>query len=276
MRKLFLILMTLCAVSWGLSAQVRYQGTVVDAGNNEPLIGVTVMPIGGGQGAATDVDGNFTLNLPSSVKSVKVSYVGYKEQTVALRDKMVIRLASSSTNLDDVVVVAYGTAKKQSITGAVSSIDAKEIDKRIATSVTGALEGAAPGVQVNNTYGEPGAEPTIRIRGIGSINGSNTPLYVVDGVIYSGNISDLNSNDIQSISVLKDAASSALYGNRAAAGVVIITTKAGRSTSNSSISLKVNHGFYGRGLKEYDRLGVKDWMETSWDAMKHYAMTGSL
>ena len=112
MRKLFLILMTLCAVSWGLSAQVRYQGTVVDAGNNEPLIGVTVMPIGGGQGAATDVDGNFTLNLPSSVKSVKVSYVGYKEQTVALRDKMVIRLASSSTNLDDVVVVASGTANK--------------------------------------------------------------------------------------------------------------------------------------------------------------------
>ena len=239
-------------------------------------VGAAVRVVGTNTGAVTDVNGKFTITCPAGKNTLSISYVGMESIEVSARANMRILLKNDAQNLDEIVVVAYGTAKKQSITGAVSSIDAKEIDKRIATSVTGALEGAAPGVQVNNTYGEPGAEPTIRIRGIGSINGSNTPLYVVDGVIYSGNISDLNSNDIQSISVLKDAASSALYGNRAAAGVVIITTKAGRSTSNSSISLKVNHGFYGRGLKEYDRLGVKDWMETSWDAMKHYAMTGSL
>ena len=257
-------------------AQTKVSGTVLSYEDNEPVVGAAVRVVGTNIGAVTDVNGKFTITCPAGKNTLSISYVGMESIEVSARANMRILLKNDAQNLDEIVVVAYGTAKKQSITGAVSSIDAKEIDKRIATSVTGALEGAAPGVQVNNTYGEPGAEPTIRIRGIGSINGSNTPLYVVDGVIYSGNISDLNSNDIQSISVLKDAASSALYGNRAAAGVVIITTKAGRSTSNSSISLKVNHGFYGRGLKEYDRLGVKDWMETSWDAMKHYAMTGSL
>ena len=257
-------------------AQTKVSGTVLSYEDNEPVVGAAVRVVGTNTGAVTDINGKFTITCPAGKNTLSISYVGMESIEVSARANMRILLKNDAQNLDEIVVVAYGTAKKQSITGAVSSIDAKEIDKRIATSVTGALEGAAPGVQVNNTYGEPGAEPTIRIRGIGSINGSNTPLYVVDGVIYSGNISDLNSNDIQSISVLKDAASSALYGNRAAAGVVIITTKAGRSTSNSSISLKVNHGFYGRGLKEYDRLGVKDWMETSWDAMKHYAMTGSL
>ena len=257
-------------------AQTKVSGTVLSYEDNEPVVGAAVRVVGTNTGAVTDVNGKFTITCPQGKNTLSISYVGMESIEVSARANMRILLKNDAQNLDEIVVVAYGTAKKQSITGAVSSIDAKEIDKRIATSVTGALEGAAPGVQVNNTYGEPGAEPTIRIRGIGSINGSNTPLYVVDGVIYSGNISDLNSNDIQSISVLKDAASSALYGNRAAAGVVIITTKAGRSTSNSSISLKVNHGFYGRGLKEYDRLGVKDWMETSWDAMKHYAMTSSL
>ena len=257
-------------------AQTKVSGTVLSYEDNEPVVGAAVRVVGTNIGTVTDLNGKFTITCPAGKNTLSISYVGMESIEVSARANMRILLKNDAQNLDEIVVVAYGTAKKQSITGAVSSIDAKEIDKRIATSVTGALQGAAPGVQVNNTYGEPGAEPTIRIRGIGSINGSNTPLYVVDGVIYSGNISDLNSNDIQSISVLKDAASSALYGNRAAAGVVIITTKAGRSTSNSSISLKVNHGFYGRGLKEYDRLGVKDWMETSWDAMKHYAMTGSL
>ena len=171
MRKLFLILMTLCAVSWSLMAQNRtYSGTVVDAGNNEPLIGATVMPIGGGQGAATDVDGNFTLSVPANVKSVKVSYVGYREQTLPLHDKMVVRLASSSTNLDDVVVVAYGTANKESLTGSVAVVGSKEIEDRPVTSVTGALEGSAPGVSVNSSTGYPGSSPQIRIRGFNSFN----------------------------------------------------------------------------------------------------------
>ena len=264
MRKLFLILMTLCAVSWGLSAQVRYQGTVVDAGNNEPLIGVTVMPIGGGQGAATDVDGNFTLNLPSSVKSVKVSYVGYKEQTVALRDKMVIRLASSSTNLDDVVVVAYGTANKESLTGSVAVVGSGDIEERPVTSVTSALEGSAPGVSVNNSTSAPGSAPTIRIRGFNSFSsGSQSPLYVVDGLVYEGSIAEINPADVESMSVLKDAASCALYGSRGANGVVLITTKKAKGQGKVDVNFQMNFGAYTLALPLYDRLGADEWMEAA-------------
>ena len=169
-------------------AQTKVSGTVLSYEDNEPVVGAAVRVVGTNTGAVTDVNGKFTITCPQGKNTLSISYVGMESIEVSARANMRILLKNDAQNLDEIVVVAYGTAKKQSITGAVSSIDAKEIDKRIATSVTGALEGAAPGVQVNNTYGEPGAEPTIRIRGIGSINGSNTPLYVVDGVIYSGKI----------------------------------------------------------------------------------------
>ena len=139
------------------------------------------------------------------------------------------------------------------------------------------MEGSAPGVQVNNTYGEPGTAPTIRVRGFGTmVSGASSPLYVVDGVPFDGNIAEINSNDIESMSILKDAASSALYGNRAANGVVLITTKSGRGSGKPSITLQVNQGIYNRGLPEYERLGINDWMETQWTALKNYAMTGAM
>lgn len=265
MRKLFLILMTLCAVTWSAMAQTRHiSGTVVDAANNEPLIGATVMPIGGGQGAATDVDGNFSLNIPDGVKSVKVSYVGYKEQTVPVSSQMVVRLASSSTNLDDVVVVAYGTANKESLTGSVAVVGAKEIEDRPVTSVTSALEGSAPGVNVNSSSGYPGSAPSIRIRGYNSFNSSAmSPLYVVDGIVYNGDIADINPADVESMSVLKDAASCALYGSRGANGVVLITTKKAKGQGKVDVNVQMNWGAYGLALPLYDRLGVKDWMQAS-------------
>lgn len=265
MRKLFLILMTLCAVSWSLMAQNRtYSGSVVDAANNEPLIGATVMPIGGGQGAATDVDGNFTISVPASVKSVKVSYIGYKEQTVALHDKMIVRLASTSTNLDDVVVVAYGTANKESLTGSVAVVGAKEIEDRPVTNVMNALEGSAPGVSVNSSTGYPGSSPQIRIRGFNSFNrNAQEPLYVVDGMIYNGDIADINPADVESMSVLKDAASCALYGSRGANGVVLITTKRAKGQGRADVNLQMSWGAYGLALPLYDRLGADAWMEAS-------------
>lgn len=265
MRKLFLILMTLCAVSWSVMAQTRtYSGSVVDAGNNEPLIGATVMPIGGGQGTATDVDGNFTLTVPAGVKSVKVTYVGYKEQTVALHDKMIVRLASSSTNLDDLVVVAYGTANKESLTGSVAVVGAKEIEERPVTNVMTALEGSAPGVNVNSSTGYPGSSPQIRIRGFNSFNRSaQGPLYVVDGLVYNGDIADINPADVESMSVLKDAASCALYGSRGANGVVLITTKRAKGQGKVDVNLQMNWGAYGLALPLYDRLGADEWMEAS-------------
>lgn len=200
-----------------------------------------------------------------------------QSQEVAIRPTVKVTLKADSEVLDEVVVVAYGTAKKESLTGSISVVDSKKIEKRITTSVTGALEGSAPGVQVNNTYGEPGKAPSIRIRGFGTlVSGASDPLFVVDGVPFDGNIAEINSNDIESMSILKDAASAALYGNRAANGVVLITTKSGRDSNKPSITLQINQGIYNRGLPEYERLGADQWMEASWIAMKNYAMTGSL
>lgn len=277
MRKLFLILMTLVASSWAALAQSRtISGTVVDAGNNEPLIGVTVLPNGGGQGAATDIDGNFTITVPDNVKTARFSYVGYKEQTVNLHDKMVVRLASSSTNLDDVVVVAYGTANKESLTGSVAVIGSSEIEDRPVTSVTGALEGNAPGVQVNSSTGAPGSSPSIRIRGFNSFNGSaQSPLYVVDGIVYNGDIAEISPADVESMSVLKDAASCALYGSRGANGVVLITTKKAKKVGKVDVTATVRLGQYNRGLSFYKRLGVKDWMEQALLAKTNGAVTTS-
>ena len=263
MRKLFLIIMTLVACSWAAMAQTTYRGTVVDAENNEPLIGATIMPIGGGQGAATDIDGKYSISVPTNVTTAKVTYVGYKEQVVKLTNNMTIKLVSTEQNLDDVVVVAYGTATKESLTGSVAVVGAQEIEDRPVTSVTAALEGNAPGVQVDNSTTRPGESPTIRIRGFNSINGSNAPLYVVDGVVYDGDPSDINPADIASMSVLKDAASCALYGNRGANGVILINTKRANSKSKVEVTLQVRQGMYNRGLPFYDTLGADQWMETA-------------
>ncbi len=254
-------------------AQSQVSGVVTDA-NGEPVVGAAVRVHGTNTGTVTDTDGRFSLSAPAN-STLDITYIGMKDQSVKAGQNIKVRLVSDDKTLDDVVVVAYGTAKRQSITGAVTAIDAKDIEKHVATNALSALEGSAPGIQVNSTYGEPGEEPTIRIRGIGTINGSNKPLYVVDGVIYNGNISDLNPNDIASMSVLKDAASAALYGNRAAAGVVIITTKNGKGNERLNVSLNLNQGWFSRGIGEYDRLSVKPWMEAYWQALKNNQINGS-
>lgn len=265
MRKLFLILMTVLACTWTLSAQTKtIRGKVLDAANNEPLIGATVMPIGGGQGCQANIDGEFTLTVPAKVTQAKFTYVGYTPQTVALKDGMTVYMASSATSLDDVVVVAYGTANKESLTGSVAVVGADQIEERPITSATAALEGNAPGVQVNNAIGTPGQAPTIRVRGFSSITGSNTPLYVVDGMPFEGSISDINPADVESISVLKDAASCALYGNKGSNGVILITTKKAKQSGKVDVSLSINLGSYTRGLPKYERLGTNDWMEAVW------------
>ncbi len=256
----------------------KVTGVVISEEDGQPIIGASVLVKGTKVGAITGVDGDFTIpNAPSSAKILQVSYIGMLTQEVAIKPNVRIVLKADNKMLDEVVVVAYGTAKKESLTGSISVVNSKEIEKRITTSVTGALEGSAPGVQVNNTYGEPGKAPSIRIRGFGTlVSGASNPLFVVDGVPFDGNIAEINSNDIESMSILKDAASAALYGNRAANGVVLITTKSGRGSDKPSVTLQMNQGIYNRGLPEYDRLGADQWMEASWTAMKNYAMTGSL
>lgn len=252
------------AVAAVCSASVQARtitGTVVDAANNEPLVGATVMPVGGGNGAAADINGKFTLNVPDNVKTAQVTSVGYKPQTVTLTNGMVVYMAQEGTTLDEMVVIGYGKATKESLTGSVSVVDSKQIEERPITSVTSALEGNAPGVQTSGSSGQPGSSPEIIIRGKGTITGSTDVCYVVDGVIFNGTIADLNPNDVESITVLKDAASCAIYGVRGANGVILITTKKAKKKDVVEVTLQVREGMYSRGLSEYDRLGTNDWME---------------
>ena len=257
-------------------AQTEISGTVVSSDDGQPIVGASILVAGTQTGTVTDVDGNFRLSVRSGAKLV-VSYVGMLTKTVSASNGMKVTLSPDDKGLDEVVVVAYGTAKRQSITGSVAVVDSKKISDRISTTVTGALEGSAPGVQVNNSYGEPGATPKIHIRGVGTlVSGADQPLYIVDGTPFEGNIAELNPSDIESMSVLKDASSAALYGNRAANGVVLITTKKAKFTTKPNITVKMDQGFYRRGIAEYDRLGPDQWMEASWQAMRNYALSGGI
>lgn len=212
-----------------VSAQtIIAKGTVVDQ-NEEPLIGVTISDIKEKKGTVTDIDGNFSIEC-SRGATLRFSYVGFKDITqVALGNVMKIILQEDSKTLDEVVVVGYGIQKKRDITGAVSSINAEKLISRTPTNITNALQGEVAGVQIISSSGEPGSSSTIRIRGASTFesNGAN-PMFIVDGVIVD-NIDNINPNDVQSTEILKDGASAAIYGARAANGVIIITTKSGES-----------------------------------------------
>jgi TonB-linked SusC/RagA family outer membrane protein len=225
-------------------------------------------------GTVTDFDGKYHIKkLPDNAKTLVISYVGMVSQDVAIRAGEIRTILNpDQQQLDEVVVVAYGVQKKSSITGAISSVDTKKIEMRPMSSATSALEGSTSGVQVNSTYGAPGSDPSIRIRGIGTVNGSSSPLYVIDGIPFGGNISDLNPADIQSISVLKDAASCALYGNRASNGVILIQTRQGKS-EKMAFDLKINQGIYERGIKEYALTNANQFMEASWMSLKNSRLT---
>jgi TonB-linked SusC/RagA family outer membrane protein len=247
------------------------QGVVISTEDGEPVVGASVLVKGATVGAVTDIDGKFLIsNVPATAKTLQVSFIGMQTQEVAIKPGILkVELGPDAEMLEEVVIqVAYGTAKKTSLTGAISSVNVKEIEKRPVSSITSALEGTTSGVQVNSTYGQPGDEPSIRIRGFGTVNGSSDPLYVIDGVPFGGNISDINPSDIESMSVLKDAASCALYGNRASNGVILITTKRGTS-EKLNIDLRVHQGTYSRGIKEYERVNPYQFMEVSWQNVKN-------
>lgn len=274
-KNFYLILAVLLVWAGQAYAQVRsVTGVVISEEDGLPVVGASVWIAGTSSGTVTDTEGKFSIEgIPDAEgKKLQVSFVGMRTQTLAIKSGvMKIYLKPDEKLLDEVVVVAYGTARKSSLTGAVSSVDAGAIEKTIGTSATGALEGSSPGIQVNNTYGEPGADPLVRIRGIGSVNGNNEPLYVVDGAPYDGKIADLNAADIESMTVLKDASSAALYGNRAANGVILITTKKAGRLEKPTVTFTTNQGAYARGIREYDRLGTTPWMETQWTGLKNYA-----
>ena len=273
MKRLSMMLAGLFLLAGMAMAQTKVTGTVVSFEDNEPIIGATIQAVGNASiGTITDYDGNFTLEVPEGVKTLKITYVGMEPLEVAVSTKTLkIQLKNDSQILDEVVVVAYGTQKKTSLTGSIQEVKSEAIELRPTSSVVSALEGSVTGVQVNSTVGAPGEDPQIRIRGVGTVNGSSSPLYILDGVPYSGSISDLNPQDIESMSVLKDAASAALYGNRASNGVILITTKKGKQ-GKMNITFDVKQGTYSRGIAEYDRLGAREWMEAQWLNMKNNRM----
>ncbi len=236
--------LTVCPVSANAAVTqqtIKVKGQVVDQ-DGEPLIGATVRVKGATTGSVTDIDGNFTIDAASNA-TLLISYVGYKDREVAVRGRAVIesiQMEADSHVLDQVVVVGYGTQKKADLTGAVSIVNAEELKRVSNSNISTMLEGKVAGVQITSD-GQPGADPAVRIRGLGTF-GSTAPLYVIDGVPMGTTIRDFSPNDIETIQVLKDASAGAIYGSRAANGVVIITTKSGKKDQPLKVDYK---GYFG-------------------------------
>ena len=223
-----------------MAEPIAIVGKVVDA-NGEPLVGASVAEAGTSNGTITDLDGAFVLTVEKNV-TLLVSYVGYKDQEVRAHKDMVVMLKEDTQVLDEVVAIGYGTQKKANLTGAVTTVDvSKTLESKSESDVTKALQGAVPGLTITNATGDLDADPTVVIRGIGTLSnsGTSTPLYVVDGVPME-NLGYLNPNDIESISVLKDASSTAIYGTRAAFGVVLVTTKTAKTAEKVSVTYNNN------------------------------------
>ena len=254
-----MLFFTYLLISVGLvTAQTKkVTGVVTSEEDGLPVIGAAVTVQGTTMGTITDFDGNFSLlNVPESAKNIEVSYVGMKNKVVAIKEVLNIILSPDSELLDEVVVTGYGTFKKSSFTGSASSLSTEKLQDVPALSVSSKLAGGVSGVQITSTSGQPGAVESVRIRGMGSINASNEPLYVIDGVpMYNGDVSGfgysqggtsllstINSNDIESMTVIKDAAAASLYGSRAANGVIVITTKKG-AAGKTNFNFKSSFGF---------------------------------
>lgn len=271
-KNLRIIAILLFVVHCSFAQQKQINGIV--SVESEPLPGASVLIKGTTIGAETDFDGKYSINA-SKGDILVFRYIGMKTKEVLVNNASTINIAleEDSSVLDEVVVVAYGTSKKTAFTGSATQINAKDLEKRPLTNIISALDGASSGVKLTPANGQPGSSPSIRVRGIGSVNASNSPLIVLDGVEYTGSFSSLNSNDIASLTVLKDAASTSLYGSRAANGVVLITTKKGKKGKKGTFNLDVSQGVSTRGVKEYNRVGAKQYYPLIWEAMRNGYLT---
>ena len=256
MKKTLLLMMALLFASIGIATAqtLTVTGTVVSESDGQPVVGAYVLVNGTTLGTITNDKGEFGIrNVPADAKEIIVTFLGYSTASAPVQAEPVKVVMKEDTNyLDETIVVAYGTATKSSFTGSASMVKSETIENRVATNVTTALAGTTPGVQVISASGDPASNgASIVIRGVGSMSASNTPLYVVDGMPYDGSISDINPNDVESISVLKDAAASAIYGARGANGVVLITTK--RASSNvANVKVDAKWGSNSRLIPQYD------------------------
>ncbi|MCD7816519.1 MAG: carboxypeptidase-like regulatory domain-containing protein [Bacteroides sp.] len=271
MKRAFLSFLALFACITLAMAQSRISGIVLSAEDQEPIIGASVLLKGTSVGSITDIDGRFQIsNVPENAKTIVVSFVGMKTQEIPISDQeMKILLQNDSKQIDEVIVVAYDTQKKSSFTGSASTVGATTIEKRALSNATAALEGNATGLQVTSATGQPGESATVRIRGFGSVNASSSPLYVVDGTIYNGSIGDINPADIESMTVLKDAASTSLYGSSAGNGVILITTKKGQGTEGTNVNLTINQGWSNRAYKDYAKVDIWGYYPLQWEMLKN-------
>ena len=270
MKRKLMLLMTYLFIGIGLvNAQIsKVTGHVTSEEDGLPVVGASILVKGTAVGTVTDIDGNFTLtNVPSSAKTLLISFIGLQSQEVAVKPVVKVVLKSDAEVLDEVVVTAYGTSTKGSFTGSASVMKADKIEKRQVSNVSNALAGAVAGVQILSNNGQPGESAKVRIRGVGSINAGTDPLYVVDGVPYDGDLSSINSADIESMTVLKDAASTALYGARGANGIIMITTKKGTS-GKARVNFDAKWGVNSRAVKNYDVMtSPKNYMEKAYEAI---------
>ncbi|SRX73447.1 TonB-dependent receptor [Aequorivita antarctica] len=249
-------------------------GTVMDT-EGVPLVGATVIIKGTSKGTATDFDGNFKITVPNDASTLVITYVGYKTQEVSIFgiSNITVTMVEDSSALEEIVVIGYGTEKKSLVSDALSTINAKQIENLPLASVDGLLQGQAAGVQVNQNSGTPGGQMSVRIRGLTSISGSSQPLYIIDGIPvttgdfgqigYSGQgssaLTDLNPNDIESISILKDASATAIYGARGSNGIVLITTKRGKE-QKTIVSVNIYSGMQS-AWNRLDMLNAREWKE---------------
>lgn len=275
MKKLFFLLLTVATFTIASAQSRTVTGKVVYAGDDEPMVGASIMPIGGGTGTSTNIEGEFSLKVNDNVKKLKVTYVGMHTVEVEITGKpLLIKMTSADIKIDEVMVVAYGTATKSAFTGSAAVVDASQIEKAQVSNALNAITGKVAGVQLTNTSGQPGqTTPTIRIRGISSLNAGNSPLVIVNGAPFSGDINTINTNDIESMTVLKDAASNALYGARGANGVILITTKKGQLGSGAVVNVDMKWGANTRATQDYDYIkDPRQYYELYYKSLYNYAV----
>lgn len=268
-KRMLLAACLLVSATWA-TAQVRVTGTVVSAEDGQPVVGASVIVPGTKVGSVTDINGKFTLSVPEGRGHLKVSSIGMDSQEVPVKPNVKIVLQGNAKALNELVVTAYGTTTKAAFTGSASVIGSEDIAKVQVTNAADALIGKVSGVQITNSSGQPGSTPSILIHGIGSITAGNSPLLVVDGAPFDGDLNNINPNDIASMSVLKDAASTALYGSRGANGVIMITTKKGQ-TRNAVVNLEAKWGSNFRQLPRYNTINdPAQYYEVYYGALKNY------
>jgi len=278
MKKLLQSLFILLFIAGSAMAQERtITGTVTSKSDGSPVPNVSVKIKGVPVYTQTSSNGKYSIKVPGGSTVLVFTYLGYTVQEYSVGDKAIINvtLEEDAKQLQEVVVISYGTAKKSTFVGSAAQINSKDFENRPITNILNSVAGAAPGIQTTSAGGAPGSGAAIRIRGFGSISASNGALLIVDGAVYDGGTANIDPNDVESVSLLKDAATTALYGSRAGNGVVLITTKKGKA-GRETLSFKASTGWISRGLPEYDRLDANQYYPIMWEVERNTLQYGSL